>query len=220
MTFQWIQVHTGAFLREVCRRYISIFRCEVRAEPANLPPMELEIDADKLRQTRSSRNTPRPQSPMKLMELKKMIEDLLRLGVLRVSTVETASQVLLVAKKGSKKLRFCIDFRAVNDATTNPSGWPIPNIGEMLQRLGSQRPKFFGVMDLTAGFHQAPLSEYAKRWTAFTTAFGMYEWNRVPMGLKGAPSYFQHMMMVHVLGDLLQKTVEVYLDDCHCGRKG
>ena len=135
MTFQWIQVHTGAFLREVCRRYISILRCEVRAEPANLPPMELEIDADKLRQTRSSRNTPRPQSPMKLMELKKMIEDLLRLGVLRVSTVETASQVLLVAKKGSKKLRFCIDFRAVNDATTNQSGWPNPNNGEMHQRL-------------------------------------------------------------------------------------
>ena len=200
-------------LREVCRRYIDIFRREVRSEPANLPPMELEIDADKLRQTRSARNTPRPQSPTKLMELKKMIEDLLRLGVLRVSTAETASQVLLVAKKGTKKLRFCIDFRAVNDATTNPSGWPIPNIGEMLQRLGSQRPKFFGVMDLTAGFHQAPLSESAKRWTAFITAFGMYEWNRVPMGLKGAPSYFQHMMMEHVLGDLLQKAVEVYLDD-------
>jgi len=83
----------------------------------------------------------------------------------------------------------------------------------MLQRLGSQRPKFFGVMDLTAGFHQAPLSESAKRWTAFITAFGMFEWNRVPMGLKGAPSYFQHAMMEHVLGDLLQKAVEVYLDD-------
>ena len=202
-----------ARLREVCRRYIIIFRREVGSDPALLPPMELEIDADKLRRTRSARNTPRPQSPTKLMELKKMIEDLLRLGVLRVSTAETGSQVLLVAKKGTKKLRFCIDFRALNDATTNPSGWPIPNIGEMLQRLGAHRPKFFGVMDLTAGFHQAPLSESAKRWTAFTTAFGMFEWNRVPMGLKGAPSYFQHMMMVHVLGDLLQKAVEVYLDD-------
>ena len=93
-----------ARLREVCRRYIAIFRREVRPEPANLPPMELEIDADKLRQTRSSRNTPRSQSPMKLMELKKMIEDLLRLGVLRVSTVETPSQVLLVAKKGIEEV--------------------------------------------------------------------------------------------------------------------
>jgi len=175
--------------------------------------MELEIDADKLKKTRSLRSAPRPQSPTRLMELKGMIEELLRLGVLRVSTAETGSQVLLVAKKGTKKLRFCIDFRAINDATTTVSGWPIPNIGDMLKRLGAQRPKFFGVMDLTAGFHQAPLSESARRWTAFTTAFGMFEWNRVPMGLKGAPSYFQHMMMVHVLGDLLQKAVEVYLDD-------
>ena len=200
-------------IRCVCKRFIQIFRTTVRPEPAALPPMELEIDADKLKKTRSLRSAPRPQSPTKLMELKGMIEELLRLGVLRVSTAETGSQVLLVAKKGTKKLRFCIDFRAVNDATTTVSGWPIPNIGDMLKRLGAQRPKFFGVMDLTAGFHQAPLSESARRWTAFTTAFGMFKWNRVPMGLKGAPSYFQHMMMVHVLGDLLQKAVEVYLDD-------
>ena len=178
-------------LRCVCKRFIQIFRTTVRPEPAALPPMDLEIDADKLRNTRSLRSAPRPQSPTKLMELKGMIEELLRLGVLRVSTAETGSQVLLVAKKGTKKLRFCIDFRAVNDATTTVSGWPIPNIGEMLQRLGSQKPKFFGVMDLTAGFHQALLSESAKRWTVFIMAFGMYEWNRVLMDLKGASPYFQ-----------------------------
>jgi len=45
------------------------------------------------------------------------------------------------------------------------------------------------------------------------TAFGKFEWNRVAMGLTGAPSYFQRIMMTAVLGDILTKAVEVYLDD-------
>ena len=45
------------------------------------------------------------------------------------------------------------------------------------------------------------------------TAFGQFEWNRVAMGLTGAPSYFQRVMMTEVLGDLLTKAVEVFLDD-------
>ena len=32
-------------------------------------------------------------------------------------------------------------------------------------------------------------------------------------GIEGCTLYFQRIMMVNVLGDLLHKTVEVYLDD-------
>jgi len=85
-------------------------------------------------------------------------------------------------------------------------------LGRCFSVLVLNGQSFFGVMDLTSGF-QAPLSECPNRWTVFTSAFGMFEWNRDPMGLKGAPSHFQRMMMVHVLGDLLQKAMKVYLDD-------
>ena len=68
-------------------------------------------------------------------------------------------------------------------------------------------------MDLTSGYYQAPLAESAKKWTAFVTAFGQFEWNRVAMGLTGAPSYFQRVMMTEVLGDILTKAVEVYFDN-------
>ena len=99
-----------------------------------------------------------------------MVEELRRLNVIRVSTADTASQVLLVAKKGTKKLRFCIDYRAVNEATKAPENWPLPNIKTMLERLGAKKPRIFGVMDLTSGYYQAPLAESAKKWTAFVTA--------------------------------------------------
>ena len=46
--------------------------------------------------------------------------------------------------------RMCVDYRALNDCTATAS-WPIPNIAEMPRRIGSQKPKIFGIMDLTQG---------------------------------------------------------------------
>jgi hypothetical protein len=46
--------------------------------------------------------------------------------------------------------------------------------------------------------------------TAFTCADGLYQFKRVPFGLKNAPSYFQRMMH-QVLQDLVGKTCEVYI---------
>ena len=42
---------------------------------------------------------------------------------------------------------------------------------------------------------------------------GVYEWLRLPMGLKGAPSYFQRVLSTHVLGGLINIICELYLDD-------
>ena len=42
----------------------------------------------------------------------------------------------------------------------------------------------------------------------------MYQWERLLMGLKGVSSYFQHAMQTKVLvGDIMYKMCEVYLDD-------
>ena len=83
----------------------------------------------------------------------------------------------------------------------------------MLQRLGDQRAKFYAVMDLTSGYHQAPLSRNSQESTAFITFMGVFEWLRVPMGLKGSPSYFQQRMAEVVLRGLLYHLCELYLDD-------
>ncbi len=48
---------------------------------------------------------------------------------------------------------------------------------------------------------------------AFITSTGLFQWCRLPMGLKGAASYFQRMMASKVLAGLLYIFVELYLDD-------
>ena len=69
-------------------------------------------------------------------------------------------------------------------------------------RIGSKRPKYFGKIDLTSGYHQMPLAAESRIYTAFRTQTEIYEWNRVPMGIKQAAAYFQ-MQMSQVLHEHL-----------------
>jgi hypothetical protein len=68
-------------------------------------------------------------------------------------------------------------------------------------------------MDMTSGFFQTAIDAKSRPFTAFITSSGLYQWCRLPMGLKGAASYFQRMMASIVLAGLLYITVELYLDD-------
>ena len=46
----------------------------------------------------------------------------------------------------------------------------------MLQHLDAHKESILGVMDLTSGYHQAPLSKNAINSTAFVTFMGVFEW--------------------------------------------
>ena len=52
--------------------------------------------------------------------------------------------------------RTCIDYRALNECI-EPASFPLPNIKHLFERIGNKKPDIYGVMDLTAGYHQAPL---------------------------------------------------------------
>ena len=74
----------------------------------------------------------------------------------------------------------------------------------MFERIGAHQPDIGGVMDLTSGYHQAPLTASAKILTAFICFSGIYQFTRLPFGLKRAPSYFQEMMATVILAGLCE----------------
>ena len=131
--------------------------------------------------------------------------------VIEPCQVPFVSQILLTPKSNGS-FRFCIDFRNLNDISQS-MGWPLPNIKQMLERIGRQQPYYFAVVDLTQGYYQCPLAPDSRDFTAFTSFRGSYRWKRVPMGLKGAPSYFQQQMANTVLHGLLYNICELYIDD-------
>ena len=197
-------------IRALLEQYKHVFSEELRVEPAKLNPMNIGIDKDKWQSNKHSL-PPRPQSRAKHEEIVRQIQKMLDSKVIKTSQAPWYSQVHLTPKPNDK-WRFCIDYRRLNECSES-KGWPIPNVYRMLQRLGNKRAKFYAVMDLTSGYHQAPLSLNSQAASAFITDIGTFEWLRVPMGLKGAPSYFQGEMAQTVLSGLIHQVLELYLDD-------
>ena len=77
------------------------------------------------------------------------------------------------------------------------------NITEMLRRIVQHKPKIFGIMDLTQGYHEAPLEHNTRAFTAFITFSGVYEFPRLPFGPEHALSYFQQIMATIVVVGLI-----------------
>ena len=190
--------------------FIEIFSKKLRRKPADLPPMELTVEKDKWESSKNA-GQPRQQTEPKQAEIRRQVSALLPIGVIAECQAPYYSQAHLTPKPQGQ-WRFALDYRNLNDCCKS-MGWPIPNIRHMLQRLGSKKPRYFAKIDLTHGYHQAPLHENSWLYTAFITFMGIYYWLRVPMGLKAAPSYFQGALATCVLVGLIYQICELYIDD-------
>ena len=199
-------------IRELCYHFRDIFSDVLPSQPANIPPFDLKVDDSKWSLPRN-RTPPRPQSAANQVDIVKQLNELEAAGIIEKSQSPYYSQVLMVPKPDGSK-RMCIDYRNLNDCTPDAS-WPIPNIAEMLRRIGNQKPKIFGTMDLTQGYHQAPLTLSTRAYTSFILFCGVYQFTRLPFGPKRAPSYFQQVMATVVLAGLIYIACEMYIDDCN-----
>ena len=115
----------------------------------------------------------------------------------------------VLVKKKDGTVRFCIDYRKLNEVTVADK-YLLPRIGDVLDELG--RGVFFSVIDLKAGYWQIPMRKGDAEKTAFRTADGHYQFTVMPFGLRNAPATFQRMMDV-VFSGIKWKGLMVYMDD-------
>ena len=152
---------------------------------------------------------PRPIPPSMFEEVRKHLKEMETLGVIRRSQSPYASNVVIVRKK-SGALRFCLDMRILNSKTI-PDSYSLPRIDSTLDVLSGA--KWFSVLDLKSGYWQIPLAEEDKCKTAFTVGpLGFWECERMPFGLTNAPATFQRLME-NCMGDLHLTYCLLYLDD-------
>ena len=151
----------------------------------------------------------RRQNPVIRNIEQQQVKEMLRDEVIRPSTSPWASPVVMV-KKRDGTMRFCVDFRKMNDATIKDAH-PLPRIDDTLESLhGAQ---YFTTLDLKSGYWQVPIREEDKEKTAFRTSSGqLYEFNQLPFGLCNAPATFSRLMD-RTLAGLAWNICLYYLDD-------
>jgi hypothetical protein len=200
------------FVTDVVSEFRDIFSTELSPEPGDLPLLDVPIDTAKWHQPRNQ-GRPRNQSVKGQQEIKRHLEKLLECGAISpVLHASAYSQVLLVSKPDTKENRLVLDYRALNECVGHMN-WPLPNISHMIERIGALKPKKFAKFDMTKGYWQLGLAPAVRQATAFITWMGIFVWNRIPMGLQPAASYFQYCMLMIVLAGLAYVICEGCIDD-------
>jgi len=152
-----------------------------------------------------------PVYPFSEQELKALKEWLDRQVEARkiVKSKSSAGAPIVLVRKNDGTYHVCVDYRALNKVTIK-NRYSLPLITELRERLN--KAKIFTKLDLKNGFNLIRMSEEDEEKTAFRTRFGLYHWRVMSFGLCNAPVTFQ-AMMDHILHDLLDKGVVVYIDD-------
>ncbi|XP_059659004.1 uncharacterized protein LOC132305373 [Cornus florida] len=154
---------------------------------------------------------PRRMSSEVVLKIKEEIERLLKAGFIRtVRYVEWLSNVVSVMKKNGK-LRVCVDFRNLNNATPKDE-YPMPVADQLID--SAAKHEILSFMDGHSGYNQIYLAEEDVHKTAFRCpgSIGTFEWIVMPFGLKNAGATNQRAMN-SIFHDMIGRFMEIYIDD-------
>ncbi|GJS57221.1 putative reverse transcriptase domain-containing protein [Tanacetum coccineum] len=88
--------------------------------------------------------------------------------------------------------------------------FPLPFMDQMLERLAGN--EYYCFLDGFSGYFQTPIDPNDQEKTTFTCPYGTFAYRRMPFGLCNAPGTFQRCMMA-IFHDMIEKTMEVFMDD-------
>lgn len=137
-----------------------------------------------------------------------MLEELKANDVIEESKSSWSNPVVL-ARKTNGKLRFCVDFRKLNQIVELDQ-FQIPRINELISYLSGA--KYFTLIDLKDGFFQIPIRQEDRMKTAFYSGDKLYQFKKMPQGYKNSPAIFQKAMSI-MFSEVIGNGCLIYIDD-------
>ena len=203
-------------IKEVMEEYSDRFTGDAEGEWRflNARPITLPVQPNHPRQVRL--NYKKRFTQQEEQVINDFIITNLSRKLIRKSNSNILSPLLIIPKPNNRGFRICCDFRAVNQRVFDYNSHSIPEISDIILRLGSKT--MFSMFDVGSAYWRCRLAEgISKEATAFVMSqgeyAGIYEWNVLPFGPKAAVSLFSRIM-----DDALRGLKEFgcfnYLDDC------
>jgi len=186
---------------ELREEYPLLFTSSVGT--AKCAPYQIELSEDT-----PVRSSPYRCAPPKLEIFKSIVNELLEQGAVRPSKSQYASPAFLIPKN-SGGFRLVVDYRKVNSKIVFDS-YPLPTIDQAFEQFSGA--VVFSVLDLNSAYFQIPLTPRSRRITAFCIPFGLFEFNKLPMGVS-VGSQGLSRVMDELFADLKDNFVFNYLDD-------
>ncbi len=140
--------------------------------------------------TRPIRILLRRVAPGRKVIIEEEVTKMLQAGVIHASDSPCSSPIVLVKKKDGM-IRFCIDYRSLNDVTRKNS-YLLPRIDDNLEALKGK--KWFCTLDLASSYSKIKMSDMDVEKTAFACHVGLYKFLKMTYGLTNAPATFQCLM--------------------------
>jgi len=135
----------------------------------------------------------RPINPALEDDLRKQLDAWLEHDVIEPANSPWSFN-LVAAKKKDGRIRWCVDWRRLNDITKKDS-FPMPTVQDSLARLAGS--SIFSAVDMQGAFHCIEMDERDREKTAFATPFGSFQQKMLGFGVtNGPPTYCRLVEMV------------------------
>ncbi|MBW0481636.1 hypothetical protein O181_021351 [Austropuccinia psidii MF-1] len=207
-----VKLDTGAFFTCVGKDYLQVILPEWKNHLLPIEGHEVDITLNiDIPYPPVLRRPASPPSPRAREALEKHIQELIQLGVLRKvgHNEEFAVTTPVIIAWHNYKSRMVGDFRAWNTYKA-PDRYQIPRIQQTLTQLS--KAKYITSMDALKRFHKSLLMPKAEKLLRIITHCGIYEYLKMPFGIKNAPSHYQRMMNTIFPTELSEGWLVIYID--------
>ena len=141
---------------------------------------------------------------MYVLEIEKMIQK----NIIEEITSPWRAQVLIVTNEHQIK-RLIIDYNRTINRSTRLDAYPLPRIDDQAQEIAKY--KIYS-LDLKSAYHQIPIKNEDKPYTAFKTNGKLYQFCRIPFGVTYDVACFQRIID-KIIKENISTSMYAYVDN-------
>ena len=185
-----IKIKDGYFVEvpnsiiKILKEFRNVILVELPKELPHQQPINQMIEL--LPGTKPSTQAPYRMSPVKLLELRKQLKELLDASLIQPLKAPYGAPVLF-KKKHDGSLCMCVDYKALNKVTIK-NKYPIPLAVELFDRLS--KASYFTKLELRLGYWQIRIATGDEGKTTCRTRYGSYKFLVMPFRLTNALTTF------------------------------